>query len=110
MPRQPFICSEHGEFILYLSFDDEIPKFSLCPHMEEHDHDQCHESPCKYACLQSCAHVIGAVADVYVKRDWNEKANLARCNPTNQMQAQLKSVKNAKEAKEKYGDEREAFR
>ena len=70
MPRQAYICNTHGEFILYLSFNDEIPKFSLCPHMEEHDHEQCHESPCKYACLQSCAHVIGAVADVYVKRDW----------------------------------------
>ena len=110
MPRQPYRCDTHGEFILYLSFDDEIPKFSLCPYMKEHDHEQCHESPCKYECQQSCAHVIGAVAEVHVKRDWNEKANIARANPADQMKAQLKSVKDAQEAKKKYGDEREAFR
>ena len=109
MPWYAYVCPEHGEFTVRLSFNDEIPKWSLCPFMGQHDHDQCHEAPCKYACAQSSLYVLSVPAFIKVKRSWEEQANAARSTRRNMVQEQMKHDRAGREAKEKYGDERCAF-
>jgi len=109
MPFYAFVCPIHGEFTVRFSFKDRIPEWSLCPHVDEHDHGRCREAPCEYACMRSSPHVISAPGVVKVKRSWEEKANAARSTKRNMIEEQVKQTKLAEEAKERYGDERCAF-
>lgn len=60
-------CSEHGPFEIPLPFGSEVPWWSLCPYMKEHDHKQCTEAPCKYACMRSSPRVLTPPSSVIVE-------------------------------------------
>ena len=109
MPYHAYVCSDHGEFTIRISFEDEIPEWSLCPFMEEHDHEQCREAPCEHACVRSCPRGVDLPVPIKVKRSWEEQANAARSTRRNMVQEQMKHDRAGREAKEKYGDERCAF-
>ena len=109
MPYHTYVCPDHGEFTIQISFKDEIPKWSLCPRMEKHNHEKCNEAPCKHACLRSSPKGVDLPAVIKVKRSWEEQANAARSTKRSMIEEQTKQTKIAREAKEKYGDERCAF-
>lgn len=49
-----YTCPVHRVFTVEISIHDEIPQWSLCSHMDEHDHEGClNELPCKYTCMES---------------------------------------------------------
>lgn len=93
-----YLCKKHGEFSIKVERPREkIPKKTPCPE-------------CGKKCLRRPERKIkGGVSHVVFKKSWEEKANIARANPADQMKAQIDSVKKAEEAREKHGDPRANF-
>ena len=73
--RYVYDCWVHGKFDVPLPFGSEVPQWSLCPHMDEHDHEQCREAPCKYACLRSSERVHTPPSSVTVKDGTGARRN-----------------------------------
>ena len=93
-----YVCKSHGIFPVRVERPrKEIPKKASCPKCNK----KCPPRPERK--------MEGDISHLVVKRDWNEKANIARANPAEQMKSQLDSVKKAEEAREKHGDPRANF-